>query len=73
MAGKPRRTGVDGSHIRALKGGADTAVRDGTLLSRSLTAVQRDEAELPAVVAQYELRMIDYGFTAVTEGLHTPT
>ncbi|MGW2378451.1 FAD-dependent oxidoreductase, partial [Kitasatospora sp. NPDC001683] len=53
--------------------GANTALRDAALLSRSLAAVQRDEAELPAAVAQYELRMLDYGFTAVTESLqHLP-
>ncbi|MER6303782.1 NAD(P)/FAD-dependent oxidoreductase [Kitasatospora sp. NPDC001539] len=53
--------------------GANTALRDAALLSRSLAAVQHGEAELPAAVAQYELRMLDYGFTAVTESLqHLP-
>lgn len=49
--------------------GANTALRDAELLSRSLAAVQRGEAELPAAVEEYERRMLDYGFAAVAESL----
>ncbi|MFF2146353.1 FAD-dependent oxidoreductase [Kitasatospora sp. NPDC058190] len=58
--------------------GANTALRDAALLTRSLTAVQRGEAELPSAVEEYERRMLDYGFAAVAESLErlpdlTPT
>ncbi|MBV6696656.1 FAD-dependent monooxygenase [Kitasatospora aureofaciens] len=49
--------------------GANTAFRDAALLCRSLTAVQRGEAELPAAVEAYERRMLDHGFAAVAESL----
>ncbi|MFG2844122.1 FAD-dependent oxidoreductase [Kitasatospora sp. NPDC048296] len=58
--------------------GANTALRDAALLTRSLAAVQRGEAELPSAVEEYERRMLDYGFAAVAESLErlpdfTPT
>ncbi|MFF7990635.1 FAD-dependent oxidoreductase [Kitasatospora xanthocidica] len=49
--------------------GANTALRDAALLARTLTAVQRGTAELPAAVGQYEQTMLEYGFAAVAESL----
>ncbi|GAB7184749.1 hypothetical protein ATKI12_4580 [Kitasatospora sp. Ki12] len=49
--------------------GANTALRDAALLARTLTAVQRGTAELPAAVEQYEQRMLEYGFAAVADSL----
>ncbi|MFD9685099.1 FAD-dependent oxidoreductase [Kitasatospora sp. NPDC059088] len=49
--------------------GANLAFRDAALLCRSLTAVHRGEAELPSAVQEYELLMLDRGFTAVAAGL----
>ncbi|MFJ8627071.1 FAD-dependent oxidoreductase [Kitasatospora sp. NPDC093550] len=49
--------------------GANTALRDAALLARTLAAVQRGSAELPAAVEQYEQRMLEYGFVAVADSL----
>jgi 2-polyprenyl-6-methoxyphenol hydroxylase-like FAD-dependent oxidoreductase len=49
--------------------GANTALRDAALLTQCLTAVDRGRADLPDAIEEYETRMRDYGFTAVTSSL----
>ncbi|MFJ4188498.1 FAD-dependent oxidoreductase [Kitasatospora sp. NPDC089509] len=49
--------------------GANLAFRDAALLCRSLAAVHRGEAELISAVREYELVMLERGFTAVADGL----
>jgi 2-polyprenyl-6-methoxyphenol hydroxylase-like FAD-dependent oxidoreductase len=45
--------------------GANTALRDASLLCRKLVAVDRGEAELLPAIHEYESAMLDYGFAAV--------
>jgi 2-polyprenyl-6-methoxyphenol hydroxylase-like FAD-dependent oxidoreductase len=45
--------------------GANTALRDAALLAHQLVAAHREETELLAAVAEYERRMLAYGFEAV--------
>lgn len=51
--------------------GANTALRDAQLLSRTLIAAARGEVDLLAGIRDYETRMIDYGFGAVRVSLRT--
>lgn len=45
--------------------GANTALRDASLLCRKLTEVDRGQAELLPAVREYEAAMREYGFAAV--------
>jgi 2-polyprenyl-6-methoxyphenol hydroxylase-like FAD-dependent oxidoreductase len=49
--------------------GANTALRDASLLTDCLTAGELTGAALRAAVLQYETRMREYGFSAVTDSL----
>jgi 2-polyprenyl-6-methoxyphenol hydroxylase-like FAD-dependent oxidoreductase len=49
--------------------GANTALRDATVLYRALTAVHRDNQPLLAAVAGYEAQMLDYAFDAVGKSM----
>ncbi|MBP8532935.1 NAD(P)/FAD-dependent oxidoreductase [Streptomyces sp. MK37H] len=49
--------------------GANTALRDATLLCRELTAVAGGRKELLAAIGDYEAEMIPYGFARVAESL----
>ena len=49
--------------------GANTALRDAQLLSRSLIAADRGELALLAAIRGYESEMTDYGFAAVRTSL----
>jgi 2-polyprenyl-6-methoxyphenol hydroxylase-like FAD-dependent oxidoreductase len=51
--------------------GANTALRDAQLLSRTLIAAARGEVGLLAGIRDYETQMIDYGFGAVRVSLRT--
>jgi 2-polyprenyl-6-methoxyphenol hydroxylase-like FAD-dependent oxidoreductase len=45
--------------------GANTALRDASLLCRKLVRVDRGQAHLLPSVHEYETEMMDYGFKAV--------
>ena len=45
--------------------GANTALRDASLLCRKLTAADRGQAPLLSAIREYEAEMLDYGFAAV--------
>src|SRR5215831_1251863 len=45
--------------------GANTALRDASLLCRKLTAADRGQAPLLSAIHEYEAEMLDYGFAAV--------
>lgn len=47
--------------------GANVAMRDGALLGRALKTVVAGEALLADALAEYERRMLDYGFAVVRE------
>ncbi|MFE2185014.1 FAD-dependent oxidoreductase [Streptomyces sp. NPDC059455] len=49
--------------------GANTALRDATLLCRELTAVAGGRKRLLAAIGDYEAEMIPYGFARVAESL----
>ncbi|MEJ3745318.1 NAD(P)/FAD-dependent oxidoreductase [Actinomycetes bacterium KLBMP 9797] len=49
--------------------GANTALRDASLLCRQLIAVRDGRAGLVPAVREYERQMIDYGFAAVKQSL----
>ena len=49
--------------------GANTALRDATLLCRELTAAARGDKPLLSAIADYEAEMIPYGFARVAESL----
>jgi 2-polyprenyl-6-methoxyphenol hydroxylase-like FAD-dependent oxidoreductase len=49
--------------------GANTALRDADLLRRRLIAAHRGEIGLTEAVADYERRMLEYGFAAVKQSL----
>ena len=49
--------------------GANTALRDASLLAHKLIAVNRGEASLLPALHDYEAQMIKYGFAAVHESL----
>jgi 2-polyprenyl-6-methoxyphenol hydroxylase-like FAD-dependent oxidoreductase len=49
--------------------GANSALRDADLLRRRLIAVHRGETGLTEAVADYERRMLAYGFAAVKQSL----
>lgn len=49
--------------------GANTALRDASLLARKLIAVERGEASLLPAIHAYEAQMIKYGFEAVRGSL----
>jgi 2-polyprenyl-6-methoxyphenol hydroxylase-like FAD-dependent oxidoreductase len=51
--------------------GANTALRDASLLARQLGAAVRDECSLLAAIANYETEMRDYGFAAVDSSLRS--
>jgi 2-polyprenyl-6-methoxyphenol hydroxylase-like FAD-dependent oxidoreductase len=51
--------------------GANTALRDAALLTAQLTEVERGTARLGVALGEYEARMREYGFAAVTESLRT--
>ena len=47
--------------------GANTALRDATLLCHHLVKVRDGEQDLLTAVSKYETKMVDYGFDAVLE------
>jgi 2-polyprenyl-6-methoxyphenol hydroxylase-like FAD-dependent oxidoreductase len=49
--------------------GANTALRDASLLAHKLIAVNRGEASLLPAIHDYEAQMLKYGFAAVHESL----
>jgi salicylate hydroxylase len=49
--------------------GANTALRDASLLCRQLTAVDGGETALVPAIHEYEAQMLDYGFAAVRASL----
>jgi salicylate hydroxylase len=49
--------------------GANTALRDASLLSRKLSAAARGEQELLTAIREYEAEMLDYGFAAVRQSM----
>ncbi|MFJ2155025.1 FAD-dependent oxidoreductase [Streptomyces sp. NPDC087856] len=49
--------------------GANTALRDASLLCRELTAAARESKPLLTAIGAYEAEMIPYGFTRVAESL----
>ncbi|MFD4602348.1 FAD-dependent oxidoreductase [Streptomyces sp. NPDC058464] len=49
--------------------GANTALRDASLLCRELTAAARGDKPLLTAIGDYEAEMIPYGFTRVAESL----
>lgn len=51
--------------------GANTALRDASLLCRNLIAASRGESELFAAIGDYEKHMRDYGFAAVRSSLRS--
>jgi 2-polyprenyl-6-methoxyphenol hydroxylase-like FAD-dependent oxidoreductase len=52
--------------------GANTALRDASLLSSKLVEVQRKALPLIPAVAEYETEMLRYGFDAVARSLSAP-
>jgi 2-polyprenyl-6-methoxyphenol hydroxylase-like FAD-dependent oxidoreductase len=65
----PSRVTLLGDAIHAMSpaggSGANTALRDAALLARQLGAAARGEQSPVQAVAEYERRMVDYGFAAV--------
>ncbi|HEY4452807.1 MAG TPA: NAD(P)/FAD-dependent oxidoreductase [Pseudonocardiaceae bacterium] len=51
--------------------GANTAMRDAALLTEQLVAVERGAVPLRPALAEYEARMREYGFAAVTNSLRS--
>ncbi|HEU5474473.1 MAG TPA: NAD(P)/FAD-dependent oxidoreductase [Actinophytocola sp.] len=51
--------------------GANTALRDATLLARNLIAAFRGERGLLDAISDYEIQMTGYGFAAVRDSLRT--
>jgi 2-polyprenyl-6-methoxyphenol hydroxylase-like FAD-dependent oxidoreductase len=51
--------------------GANTALRDASLLASQLGAASRGECSLLAAIADYEMEMRDYGFAAVDSSLRS--
>ena len=49
--------------------GANTALRDASLLCRELTTAARESKPLLTAIGAYEAEMIPYGFTRVAESL----
>lgn len=49
--------------------GANTALRDASLLCRTLAAVDRGERQLLQAIREYEEAMLSYGFAAVKKSL----
>ena len=54
----------------ALGIGANTALRDADLLRRQLIDVASGKQDLVPALHEYEERMLDYGFAAVTQSLN---
>jgi 2-polyprenyl-6-methoxyphenol hydroxylase-like FAD-dependent oxidoreductase len=52
--------------------GANTALRDASLLRSKLVDVQRNALPLIPAVAEYETEMLRYGFDAVVRSLSAP-
>jgi 2-polyprenyl-6-methoxyphenol hydroxylase-like FAD-dependent oxidoreductase len=52
--------------------GANTALRDAELLHNLLVAVTRNEVSLVDAKTEYEDRMLQYGFEAVSKSVHQP-
>jgi 2-polyprenyl-6-methoxyphenol hydroxylase-like FAD-dependent oxidoreductase len=65
----PSRVTLLGDAIHAMSpaggSGANTALRDAALLTSELGAAARGEKSPVQAIADYELRMVDYGFAAV--------
>ncbi|MEU3275511.1 NAD(P)/FAD-dependent oxidoreductase [Saccharomonospora sp. NPDC006951] len=49
--------------------GANTALRDASLLCRELVAAHRGERDVVAAIGDYEAEMTEYGFAAVRDSL----
>jgi 2-polyprenyl-6-methoxyphenol hydroxylase-like FAD-dependent oxidoreductase len=68
-AWRPTRVTLLGDAIHAMSpargSGANTALRDASVLCSALTGAARDPAALPAAIGGYEERMREYGFAAV--------
>jgi 2-polyprenyl-6-methoxyphenol hydroxylase-like FAD-dependent oxidoreductase len=66
---RPSRVTLLGDAIHAMSpaggSGANTALRDAALLASELGAAARSEKSAVQAIADYERRMVDYGFAAV--------
>jgi 2-polyprenyl-6-methoxyphenol hydroxylase-like FAD-dependent oxidoreductase len=73
----PRRVTVLGDAIHAMSpaagSGANTALQDAAQLCRALTTTAADGNDITAAIGEYEHRMRDYGYAALTASAKAET